>query len=523
MAEGKPSAPLRVAAAGRTDVGRRRDHNEDNILLQRDLRLYVVADGMGGHNAGEVASALAAHSLENFFAASVSDGIPDAFGEGDGDLPLGAQRLRAAVRKANADVYEIASTKKQHSGMGSTVVAAHVAEDEGRMHICHVGDSRCYRIRDGEIEQLTRDHSLVNDALAMRPDLTEELLAELPANVITRAVGTQAKVEVDLRTEALEQDDLYLLCSDGLSGLVTAEQIADVCGLTQDLDEMCELLVVMANEAGGSDNISAIAIRVESADGQPPAAAQADEPSDDESFEGEADGDDLTDEEAAAIAAALQDEDSVEISVDEGDAAADDVSVDQNVVVDIADDEAVEDDRSVVHLVVPAGSDDDDVDQQRDEAPLVLPVQAIGEAEPASDEALVALEEATADGDAGDGFAASVSLCAQCGNELVAGMTFCVECGALVEEGSAKVVPLSDLQTEAEAELEVVDDEPPAPEEVEEAAVEEEEAAAAPESVRVESRDEAVLDEMLDDVCPDCGAELMPENLFCVECGAKVG
>ncbi len=130
------------------------------------------------------------------------------------------------------------------------------------IHIGHVGDSRCYRIRDGEIEQLTRDHSLINDALEMKPDLAPEEIARLPKNIITRALGMKDAVKVDIRSETLVDGDVFLLCSDGLSGMVTDQEILEVVSLTDDPQEACELLVAEANDGGGTDNISALVVRI---------------------------------------------------------------------------------------------------------------------------------------------------------------------------------------------------------------------------------------------------------------------
>ncbi|MDC3961160.1 Stp1/IreP family PP2C-type Ser/Thr phosphatase [Polyangium jinanense] len=251
-----------------TDVGRQRRHNEDNVLVAQSLDLFVVADGMGGHSTGHVASALTATSMQNFFEATAQGELPLPTPNDEVDLPRPAERLAQAVRKANRDVYEISSTHKEHRGMGSTIVAIHYDGDES-LHIAHVGDSRCYRIRGGGIEQLTRDHSLINDALALKPDLTEDELARLPKNVITRALGMKDAVKVDVQTVKIEPGDTFLLCSDGLSGMISNEQILEVFDLTGDLSEACELLIAMANEAGGVDNISALLVR---ADDAPPAS-----------------------------------------------------------------------------------------------------------------------------------------------------------------------------------------------------------------------------------------------------------
>ncbi|NUP12023.1 MAG: SpoIIE family protein phosphatase [Polyangiaceae bacterium] len=263
---------IRFEAVGVTDIGRQRKHNEDHVLLRPELDLFVVADGMGGHNAGDVASKLATVSLRNFYEATVDGDLPEGpLSEGYTELPYEARRLAAGIRKANRDVFEISSTYRQHHGMGSTVVAAHIARERGVMHVGHVGDSRCYRYREGDLVQLTHDHSLINDALALKPDLTPEELARLPKNIITRALGMREDVKVDIRTDDMTVGDIYLLCSDGLSGMVTEEEIGRVLGAAyaiegSDLREACETLVSLANEAGGNDNITALLIRIEEMD-----------------------------------------------------------------------------------------------------------------------------------------------------------------------------------------------------------------------------------------------------------------
>lgn len=258
----RTSGHTRAVAAAVTDVGRQRKHNEDHVLVRPEYGLFVVADGMGGHNAGNVASALAAKSLDNFFEATQSGELPKPAPD-ETDLEPGARRVVAGIRKANHDVFVISNTFTQHQGMGSTVVAAHVSADTDSIHVGHVGDSRCYRIRDGKIEQLTKDHSLINDALALKPDLTPEELARLPKNIITRALGMKDAVKVDIRSEPVQPGDMFLLCSDGLSGMINEAQMLDVFEFTREPQEACELLIAMANEAGGTDNISALIIRID--------------------------------------------------------------------------------------------------------------------------------------------------------------------------------------------------------------------------------------------------------------------
>ncbi|MCC6555390.1 MAG: Stp1/IreP family PP2C-type Ser/Thr phosphatase [Polyangiaceae bacterium] len=266
MGEFRTSGGTRPVAAAVTDVGRQRKHNEDHVLVKTELGLFVVADGMGGHNAGNVASALATTSIDNFFEATKFGDLPGPIPADEIELQPEARRIVAGIRKANLDVFQISSTHAQHQGMGSTVVAAYVSRETDQIHVGHVGDSRCYRIRDGKLEQLTKDHSLINDALALKPDLSPEELARLPKNIITRALGMKDAVKVDIRSEKVQPGDIFLLCSDGLSGMVSDAQIADVFEFTEDPREACELLIAMANEAGGNDNISALIIRIEPAD-----------------------------------------------------------------------------------------------------------------------------------------------------------------------------------------------------------------------------------------------------------------
>lgn len=255
-------------AVGVTDIGRQRKHNEDHVLLRPELDLFVVADGMGGHNAGDIASRLATASLRNFYEATRDGAVPDSnLGEGYDQLAPEGKLLAAAIRKANRDVFEISSTHRQHHGMGSTVVACYLVRELATIHVGHVGDSRCYRYRAGRLEQLTHDHSLINDALALKPDLTPDELARLPKNIITRALGMREDVKVDIRSEPVAPGDIFMLCSDGLSGMVSEEEIARILATAQDdsetdLREACESLVSLANENGGNDNITALLVRI---------------------------------------------------------------------------------------------------------------------------------------------------------------------------------------------------------------------------------------------------------------------
>jgi len=255
-------APLTLKAAGRTDIGRRRQHNEDVVLVREDLGLFVVADGAGGHNAGEVASALAARSMENYFGATIraTHAAPEFNRLG---MPNGARRLSAAVHKANRDVVEIARTSAKHRGMGTTVVAACFSPRSGLMHVAHVGDSRCYRMRDGDFELLTQDHSLLTDVLEQRPELDDEVLARLPNNIVTRAIGLDGQLRVSIRSFSVVEGDRYLLCSDGLSGPVPPSELCAVLSLKEAPAEIAERLLARANARGGPDNVAALVIDCE--------------------------------------------------------------------------------------------------------------------------------------------------------------------------------------------------------------------------------------------------------------------
>lgn len=251
-----------VTASGKTDVGRERDHNEDRLRMNPGIDMYVVADGMGGHNAGEIASALCALSIENCLMAARSKPLPEELTADPRSLSDEARNLVAAVRKANGDVFEISKSHSEHAGMGTTVVAALVSGETGEFHVAHVGDSRCYRFRNGKLEQLTQDHSLIGEAMAFKPDITEAELAMFPKNVISRALGRGEKVEIDVRTEAILPGDSFILCSDGLCGMVNDAGILGILEKAPSPEVACQSLIEAANAAGGTDNITVIVIQV---------------------------------------------------------------------------------------------------------------------------------------------------------------------------------------------------------------------------------------------------------------------
>lgn len=252
---------MRAIASGLSDVGLQREHNEDSFLVLPEYELFVVADGMGGHRAGDVASRMAVDAIADFFHSTATEDVTWPF-HLDTSLSEAENRLLTSIRIANRQIFERGAKSRELRGMGTTVVGAVFSPREGRMYIGHVGDSRCYRIRAGELRLLTRDHSLINDYLLAMPELSAEQQAEVPKNVITRALGMQDQVVVDLQADDAKPGDTYVLCSDGLSGMLTNEELLEIVSSSDDVDEACEMLVQRANDNGGEDNITAIVVRL---------------------------------------------------------------------------------------------------------------------------------------------------------------------------------------------------------------------------------------------------------------------
>jgi serine/threonine protein phosphatase PrpC len=248
--------PLRLESWGRTDVGMKRRLNEDVFMLDRDMGVYLVADGMGGHAAGEVASKLAAEEILSQLA---DDPGIDAFREGQaGDF---RDRLEGAVLAAHRKVTDAVERDDNLKGMGTTVVVAIHPPQSPSILICHVGDSRAYRLRDGQLQLLTDDHSWVHEQVAAG-FLTEEAARSHPLkNVVTQALGGAAEPRVDLREESMCSGDLYLLCSDGLNSMLTDDEIATLLASDGSLEERATRLIVAANQRGGNDNISVVILR----------------------------------------------------------------------------------------------------------------------------------------------------------------------------------------------------------------------------------------------------------------------
>lgn len=253
---------MRAIAAGLSDVGLQREHNEDSFIVLTEHDLFVVADGMGGHKAGDVASKLATDTISDFFRSTANEDVTWPF-HFDTNLSEEENRLLTGIRVANRQIFERSSRSRECHGMGTTVVGAMFSPRKKRMYIGHVGDSRCYRVRSGAIQLLTRDHSLINDYLLAMPDLTPEQRSELPKNVITRALGMHDQVVVDLQHDDPKAGDVYVLCSDGLSGMVEDEEILRLVKEAADLDALCTALIAKANEHGGEDNVTAVVVKIE--------------------------------------------------------------------------------------------------------------------------------------------------------------------------------------------------------------------------------------------------------------------
>jgi protein phosphatase len=206
---------------------------------------------------------MAADAVRTFFEATEKEDATWPFPI-DPNLTLPENRLSSAIKLANKQIYERSLRDHDLQGMGTTVVGVLVCPDKRVVHIAHVGDSRAYRLREGKIELLTRDHSLINDYLMMMPDMPKEAMDILPKNVITRALGMQDSVVVDLVTEDVREGDRFLLCSDGLSGQVTDERIAEtVTENLADLEEAVKLLVEYSNDAGGEDNVTVVIVAID--------------------------------------------------------------------------------------------------------------------------------------------------------------------------------------------------------------------------------------------------------------------
>lgn len=243
----KNNKEMKIKAYGKTDVGRKRPINQDSILVNARHNIYAVADGMGGHKGGEVASAMAVEALQQVLAEEAKASSPIE------------TRLEKAYRLANDRIYESShmASNKDLEGMGTTLVACYATQH--KIFFSNVGDSRAYLYRDGRIWQITEDHSLVQEQIRaglINPNKSEEMIGK---NVITRSVGFDQNVKVDVMFRTYTKGDVYLLCSDGLTGMVSNAGIAKILA-KNPLEKVAQICIDEANQAGGTDNISCLVI-----------------------------------------------------------------------------------------------------------------------------------------------------------------------------------------------------------------------------------------------------------------------
>ena len=250
---------MRIEHAGVTHVGMKRNHNEDSLLLLPEQSLFVVADGMGGHSSGEIASGIAVEELGEFFKMTSKDQDATWPYKMDKARNYDENRLATGIKLANVRIFEKASNDQKFKGMGTTIVSLHFAQNFA--YVAHVGDSRVYFFRSGTLRQITEDHSLLNDYLKAKKLTPEEIEAFPHKNVIVRALGMKDTVQVDVSRVEPNDGDIFLLCSDGLSGMVPDPLIQDTLAKQKDLQVAASQLIDLANANGGNDNVTCILAR----------------------------------------------------------------------------------------------------------------------------------------------------------------------------------------------------------------------------------------------------------------------
>lgn len=239
---------LKIIADGITDIGKVKRANQDKICLFPQWNIFVVADGMGGHAGGGVASSISVDTIHRYFADSRDSNL------------LSSERLLSAIRESNLEIAGKGASDKEYLGMGTTIVVMLI--DRMTAHVAHVGDSRAYIIRDAGIRQITSDHSLVNQYVGNGLITKEQAKGHPLKNVLTRALGMSGNIDVDINSLQIEPDDIFILCSDGLTNMIEDEDILNTiisCG--DDIPLACRSLVDLANNNGGEDNISVVIVK----------------------------------------------------------------------------------------------------------------------------------------------------------------------------------------------------------------------------------------------------------------------
>jgi PPM family protein phosphatase len=249
----------KIRSVGQTDVGRIREHNEDTIGADGDIGLFVLADGMGGYNAGEVASGIAVKTIMSLVKEAV-ERQDLTIGDRESRLSRPSIVLRDAIMRANKIIYQTAKTQAQCEGMGTTIVACMFFDN--RISIAHVGDSRLYRLRSNRFERLTLDHSLLQELVDRGFYSPEEAQRAANKNYVTRALGVEPTVEVEIAEETVHKGDYYVLCSDGLSDMIEDEDIhLTISTFSDSLETVAKQLIQLANDNGGRDNVSLILVQ----------------------------------------------------------------------------------------------------------------------------------------------------------------------------------------------------------------------------------------------------------------------
>lgn len=246
---------MKIEAYGVSDVGKKRSRNEDSFLVSDEIQLYIVADGMGGHSGGEYASRLAVSTVEEVLLSMNSDPEATVISGVNSDETEFGDRLRYAIEVASQKIFDQALYDPDLKGMGTTITAVMV--ENSQAFVANVGDSRVYLQRGSIIEQKTNDHSLVNEQIQAGLISEEDAKNHKLKNIITRSVGYQEEVEIDIAKFALEKGDKLILCSDGLTNLVDDAQIYETIS-QNDIKASCQKLVDLANENGGDDNITVV-------------------------------------------------------------------------------------------------------------------------------------------------------------------------------------------------------------------------------------------------------------------------
>lgn len=248
-----------ILSAALSDIGRRRQVNQDFLILNESSALYILSDGMGGHSSGEVAARVAADAVNDFVTmANEPQEMTWPFGYSTA-IPYEHNVLRTAVSLANLKVNHLAELEEQYAGMGATLLAVWIRGDKA--FFCYVGDSRLYVLRDRQFRQLSEDETLVGELLRRGVITAEEAKRHQMRHVVTRAIGMRGRLDVEVHEHELRKGDLLLMCSDGLTDRITDAELCQKLSDERSLDELCRSIVDSANTAGGEDNITAILLR----------------------------------------------------------------------------------------------------------------------------------------------------------------------------------------------------------------------------------------------------------------------